>query len=58
MSPTPSDPLSISTWALRKIQNALESRGQWKFLEKTLPFPPMPKKEPDFYYEVWVYQVT
>ena len=25
---------------------------------KDPPLRPMPKKEPDFYYEVWVYQVT
>ena len=51
-------PVVYKHMGYEKVQDSLESRGQWKFLEKTLPFAPMPKKEPDFYYEVWVYQVT
>ncbi len=51
-------PVVYKHMGFEEVQNALESRGQWKFVEKTLPFPPMPKKEPDFYYEVWVFQVT
>ena len=40
------------------MQDRLVADGQWKLVEKTLPFAPMPKKEPDFYYEVWVFRVT
>ncbi len=51
-------PVVYSHMGFKDVQDGLEARGRWKFLEKTLPFAPMPKKEPDFYYEVWVYQVT
>ena len=51
-------PVVYAHMGFKDVQDNLISRGQWKFLEKTLPFAPMPKKEPDFYYEVWVFQVT
>ena len=51
-------PVVYSHMGFKDVQDSLVSRGQWKLVEKTLPFAPMPKKEPDFYYEVWVFQVT
>ncbi len=50
-------PVVYTHMGFKDVQDSLEARGQWKLLEKTLPFAPMPKKEPDFFYEVWVYQV-
>ena len=50
-------PVVYTHMGFKDVQDSLEARGQWKLLEKTLPFAPMPKKEPDFYYEVWVYQI-
>ena len=51
-------PVVYAHMGFKDVQDILVARGEWKFLEKTLPFAPMPKKEPDFYYEVWVFQVT
>lgn len=51
-------PVVHSHMGFKGVQDNLTNRGQWKLLEKTLPFAPMPKKEPDFFYEVWVFQVT
>ena len=36
----------------------LEESGKWEFLERTEPFMPMPKREPDVFFEVWVFQVV
>ena len=51
-------PVVHSHMGFKDVQDNLTNRGQWKLLEKTLPFAPMPKKEPDFFYEVWAFQVT
>ena len=51
-------PVVYAHMGFKDVQDILVARGEWKFLEKTLPFAPMPKKAPDFYYEVWVFQVT
>ena len=50
-------PVVYSHLGFKEMHEALEIRGQWRFLEKTPPFVPMPIKEPDFYYDVWVHQV-
>lgn len=51
-------PFVYARMGFKDVQDGLLNRGKWRFLEKTLPFVPMPKKEPDFFYEVWVFQVT
>ena len=38
-------------------QAALESGRQWKLVEVSEEFQPLPKGEPDVYHQVWVYQV-
>jgi len=41
----------------KEKQDALESEGQWKLVEVSEEFQPLPKGEPDMYHQVWVYQV-
>lgn len=41
----------------REKHIVLEASSKWEFLERTEPFVPMPKKEPDVLFEVWVFQV-
>ena len=50
-------PFVYENKGFKEKHRALEAQGRWKLLERTQPFVPMPKKEPDFYYETWVFQV-
>ena len=42
----------------REKQSELESAGCWQLVERTEPFKPMPKGEPEVWHQVWVYRVT
>ena len=42
----------------REKQDELESAGCWQLVERTEPFKPMPKGEPEVWHQVWVYRVT
>jgi hypothetical protein len=42
----------------KEKQDALEAEGEWKLVEASEAFQPLPKGEPDVYHQVWVYQVT
>ncbi len=42
----------------KEKQEALESAGQWKLVEVTEPYQPLPKGEPEVLHQVWVYQVS
>ena len=47
-----------SEQGFKEKQEALESAGQWKLVEVTDTFQPLPKGEPEVLHQVWVYQVT
>lgn len=51
-------PVVYAHMGFKEVQDRLMAQGRWKLVEKTLPFAPMPKRAPDFYYEVWVFQVS
>lgn len=38
--------------------DALESEGKWTFIEVSDRFVPLPKREPDLYHQIWVYQIV
>jgi predicted TPR repeat methyltransferase len=42
----------------RDKQTSLELEDNWRLVEVSTEFQPMPKGEPDIYHQVWVYQVT
>ena len=42
----------------KEKQAALESERQWNLVEVSEEFQPLPKGEPDVYYQVWVYRVS
>jgi len=42
----------------KEKQSALEAAGNWKLVEVTEKFQPLPKGEPEVYHQVWAYQVT
>jgi SAM-dependent methyltransferase len=42
----------------KEKQGELESAGQWKLVEATEEFQPLPKGEPEVLHQVWVYQVA
>ena len=50
-------PVVYEDWGFKEKHATLESQGKWTLLEKTDPFVPMPKREPDFYYTIWVFEV-
>ena len=41
----------------KEKQAALESEGEWKLIELSEKFQPLPKGEPEVYQQIWVYQV-
>lgn len=41
----------------KKLQDKLESEGEWELIEVCEPFQTLPKGEPDVYHQVWVYRV-
>ena len=47
-----------SEQGFKEKQEALESAGQWKLVEVTDTFQPLPKGEPEVLHQVWVYQVS
>ena len=47
-----------SEQGFKEKQDALESAGQWKLVEVTDTFQPLPKGEPEVLHQVWVYQVS
>lgn len=51
-------PVVYAHMGFKEVQDNLMARGHWKLMEKTRPFAPMPKRAPDFYYEIWAFQVT
>ena len=51
-------PVVYEEWGFKEKHAALEAQRKWRLVERTDPFVPMPKREPDFYYDIWVYQVT
>ena len=64
MSPTPlyryhslSKLLGAEVYVKHENHTALEAQGKWRLLEKTGPLVPMPKRESDFCYDIWVYKV-
>lgn len=38
--------------------DALESERKWTFIEVSDRFVPLPKREPDLYHQIWVYQIV
>lgn len=50
-------PVVYKNWGFKEKHASLEAQGKWRLLEKTDPFVPMPKREPDFCYDIWVYKV-
>ena len=47
-----------SEQGFKEKQEALESAAQWKLVEVTDTFQPLPKGEPEVLHQVWVYQVS
>lgn len=41
----------------KKKMSHLEESGQWKRIEVGVPFQGTPREEPNFYMQVWVYQI-
>ncbi|MFC1977919.1 class I SAM-dependent DNA methyltransferase [Chloroflexota bacterium] len=42
----------------KEKQDNLEAAGNWKLVEVSEEFQPLPKGEPDVYHQAWVYQVA
>jgi hypothetical protein len=42
----------------KEKQGELEAAGQWKLVDATEEFQPLPKGEPEVMHQVWVYQVA
>ncbi len=42
----------------KEKQDSLESAGQWKLVEVSGAFQPLPKGEPEVLHQIWVYQVS
>ena len=51
-------PVVYENKGFKEKHAALEALGKWMLMERTDVFVPMPKRKPDFYYEVWVYEVV
>ncbi len=51
-------PIVHEEWGFKEKHAELENQGMWRLVKRTDPFVPMPKREPDFYYDIWVFQVT
>ncbi len=42
----------------KEKQDSLEAEGRWRLVEVGERFQPLPKGEPEVYYQVWVYRVA